>query len=222
MRSLVAALGGLLGLAMFAAPASADIMVCGSTTSCSYSLDTFDGTGTPPAGPYGTITITQNGANVDVSVSLLPGNYFAKTGAGEAILWDFAGDPAVSITLTGASVGNFTLDPNAGHQAGTGSWDYGMICSGCGNGGSAPHIGSLTFTINNALLSMFIQNGNLNNFASDLCIGYTADRGCKVTGDVLAHQKPTSVPEPASLLLLGVGLAASGAFARRKKSAAKA
>src|SRR4029077_24593 len=33
--------------------------------------------------------------------SIEPGNtnYFAKTGAGEAILWDFSGDPAVSVTL---------------------------------------------------------------------------------------------------------------------------
>jgi hypothetical protein len=205
--------------ASVASPAFADTMICNSLTSCSYNLDDFIGTGSPPPGPYGTSNLTQSGANVDVSVSLASGNVFAKTGAGEAFLWDFHNDPSLAgdVVFTGGSAGNFTFDPNPGHKDGSGSWDYGIICSACGNGTSPPDFTNLTFEIKNATLSEFVRNGKGYDLTSDLGIACTNGGGC-YTGDVVAHPGGGgNVPEPASVALLCSGVAAAGVRRRRRQ-----
>jgi hypothetical protein len=198
-----------------ASPASADTMICNSLTSCSYNLDDFVGTGTPPPGPYGTISLSQSGANVDVSVTLNSGNVFAVTGSGRDFLWDFHGDPTLNVQLTGSSVGEFTFLKNYSKPT-VGAWDYGFECTGCGNGTSPPVISTLTFEIKNATLSEFIQNTSGYDFASDLGINCTGGPGKCYTGPVLGHPGNNQIPEPASLMLLGSGLVASGWLRRRK------
>src|SRR5690242_9821798 len=104
-------LGGVIATAV-GNSANATPIACTSTTECDYSFDNFIGTGTPGPGPYGTLTLTQDGSNIDVAIALNPNIYFAVSGAGYPFVWSFNGDPPVTsadIQFTGASIGVFAL-----------------------------------------------------------------------------------------------------------------
>jgi hypothetical protein len=209
-----------LGVTM-AAPASANVI--------QYSLDTFLGSGTPPAGPYGTVTLTDVAGGVSVDVSLMAGNYFVggSGGAGAALLWDLSGGPTISIS--GLTSGFTLVSTTAGniHADGTGYWNYAVECSDtsvCGDGGSAPNFhGPLDFTIASVTTADFVKNGNKYFAASDLCLGLSGGT-CTVTGDVAAAtilpstEPEGDVPEPVSIAVLGTGLVALAGFRRRSKA----
>jgi hypothetical protein len=244
----------LLALCAFAAaaacalPAEAtpidDAIGCSATaSSCTLSMTQFAGSGSPGGvSPYGTIKLTDIvGGGVSVAISLdysttSPGNdvYFANTGAGLPILWDWSGSLTASeissIVFAGpgspnqiSTGGTFVVSPKS--SGGVGDWEFGIACSGnCGNGGSPPHYNSLTFTIGTGNINDFaendsdIYNATGNNFASDLCVGIKSNGGCVATGDVLSYDAPAVVPEPITLSLFGAGLAGAAAMRRRKKA----
>ena len=204
-----------MAAAGIAGPASADVFICSSLTDCTYNLDNFVGSGAPPPGPYGSIQIVQNGANVDVSVVLNPGDVFAVTGSGKDFLWDFHNDPTITVQLLGTSVGEFAFLTNYSKPK-VGAWDYGFECIACGNGTSPPQISALTFEIRNATLSEFVQNASGFEFASDLGIDCTGGQGRCYTGPVVGSLG-NRIPEPMTLSLFGVGLLGAGAIRRRKR-----
>src|SRR5262249_61739201 len=80
----------LLGLVVAAPPAQADTF---TFTSCHVSGSTCEG-GSIPAPGFGSVTLTQAGANVDFTVSLINGNRFVETGAGGGELFLFTGSLA--------------------------------------------------------------------------------------------------------------------------------
>jgi hypothetical protein len=236
--NLISACALLAASLGFAAPAMA--------TPMTFSINDFVGSGNPAAGPYGTVTLTQNGSNVDVDLTLNSCCGFVSTGAGDALLFNLK---EASITI-GGSVGsdtaapgpagttnytlnttNYTLVGGSGttsysatggsiHTGGGGDFDYAIKCTGCGSGGSGLLLGPLDFTIDNVQISDFISNDTAF-FGVDLCVGRTGT-SCNGNPTGLAIDTgatpPTRVPEPITLSLFGAGLAGAAAMRRRKKA----
>ena len=212
-RIWIGALGAVAVL-MAAGPASADLLYTLNLQACS---------GTCAPGPFGTIDLHQvNSTTVTVTETLLNGAEFVHTGAGDALAFNILGNPAIAVS--GLTTG-FAVDPNPPVSASAfGNFDYGIICTvptGCGNGGSNPNPGPLTFsTTDGSALSInnFIANVGGYFFASDIIAANGA------TGNVASNGPPvctgsgcTPVPEPASLTIIGSALLGLAAVARRRR-----
>jgi hypothetical protein len=212
------AIASLAALITISQPAEADVI---------YTLDTFTGSGSPPPGPYGTVNLHQDGANVDVTVTLTASEGFVSSGAGAALTWDLNGEPVVNIE--NLDLTTFAVSHNGtttGNLDGTGSWFYEIDCIICGSGGSAPYPGPLTFTIDNISIADFIINGKTADgylFASDICTQMGLTGGCAgITGDVVASDLPSqTAPEPAPVALLGAAFLGFGLLWRPRSAAAK-
>jgi hypothetical protein len=182
----------------YTAPAFADLI---------YTLDS------PAGGPWGTVLLHQDGANVDVTVHPGTGLGFVGNGSGDALTFNLTGNPSITISFTTAGFSQDTSTPPI-HADGTGNWEYGVICStGCGPGGSAPFFGDLLFTVDNIAVGDFTFTGGLGPppsgshglyFAADLS---TVGLVSTSTPGVPVEQP---APEPGSLLLLAAGLMGLG------------
>jgi hypothetical protein len=180
------------------------------------------GCGTPP---FGTVTVTQDGLNVDISVSLADANRFVLTGAADDMFFKFNG--------TGVALGDISVDqtvaginliPATGDLSGdgTGNFTFGITCTEatggatCGQGGAnALPVGStISFTVANATIADLTAANNLGNiFVADILSGTTGNTG---PVDV------TAVPIPGPIAgagLPGVVFACGGllALARRRR-----
>jgi hypothetical protein len=200
------------------------------TAASATTIFTLDSSGCCGAGPFGTVTLTDTGSGIDVLVSLAAGVGFVKTASNpansfDALMFNLAGNPALAVTFITAG---FIIDSTAPliHADGSGSWQYGIKCStACGTGGSAPYAGPLEFIVTTPGLTeaSFIATAasNGNYFAADVCDKFPkADGpGCAgSTGMVWTSSPPVrrSVPEPATLALLGIGALAWARLSRGK------
>ena len=176
------------------------------------------------SGPFGTVTLTQNGSgDVLVTETLFSGIGFVKTGAGDAIAFSITGDPSITIANLTSSLGTGTSSGFA--QDGTpksspyGPFMYGISCTAaCGSGGSSPYFGTISFDVQAAglLVSSFTTTGG-HMFASDVINNnILVDQDGKMvnpTGNVT--DGGGTVPEPTTISMLGAGLLGLGFIRRR-------
>lgn len=192
---------------------------------------TFDaaGPGAFGSGPFGTVTLVENGTSVDFTISLRSDLNFVNTGGPHSVFSFNAKDVAPAdisnIKFNGVDAGaNFTVITSGGNQPFGSTFSLAIDCTGkgCKNGAPGQSIDPLTFTIANATYADFgFLNGNTTAFfASDVicttgsCNGTTGSIGVTSAG---TSTPPSQVPEPASIALIGLGLLGA-TLARRRKA----
>jgi hypothetical protein len=156
------------------------------------------GAGTPP---FGTVTLTQVGTNVNFDVTLTAGYQFILTGSADSQYFKF-NDSApgasaaniINITQNNPK-GTMFGDTGAFNGDGTGDFSFG-ITANLGNGaGPSAFDGPIDFTVTDATIAQLTQpNNNGNLFVADIL----APNGN--TGPVDA-----SIPEPSAMLLVPLG-----------------
>jgi len=179
-----------------------------------------NGCGTPP---FGTVTVTQNGTTVDITVEPIRDQLFLVTwqeneGTTVVHLEDYKmigtrvtlrGSPAETFLKSALDIRSnrlpaYSFDPR-------GNFSFGIICTTCGGGGSSAFSDDIVFHVANATIAdLTAPNAAGNIFVADVL----APNGN--TGPVDVNTGGGNVPDGgATAALLGLGLAGLGGLRAR-------
>ena len=220
----------LLTLAMTVCAVALMVTPAGAT-SLSFEFNVDHCTGTCGGGPYGTIDVSQFAdGDVLLDMTLDPDTIgFVGTGFPGTLGFNLVDDPAIAVTFDSPASGWDLLNLNgiAGsyHFDGFGNFEYVLVCDVC-QGGSNPQNVELKFHVLATGLTpesfLELSTGNTKSyFVADL-MGSNENTGPIGTGFCDENcggnvGQQAAVPEPASLLLLGSGLAFAGRTVRRRR-----
>jgi PEP-CTERM motif-containing protein len=225
VRTLLASVLGLVATCLMTTPASADL--CASTTNCTLTFTQGNGGSGFGSGNFGTLNLALSGTTVTVTIDLATGFFIIGTG--------FPGAAGFSDSLGGGlTIGNFSSAAYSGfssHATSDLHFDgFGFFNNAAGttapSAGSASAVNVLSFDVTQGGLNDVEQLLNLANplggdgaayFVVDAINRNTSGPGAGKTGLIAITGGGSSrdVPEPTTLVLLGLGLF-SLAFIRRR------
>jgi len=174
--------------------------------------------------PFGTVSLTESGSNIDVEVKLRSDMNFVTTGGHTLFAFNAANTVAsdiINIADATPRTGEYTAFKSGtdGYNAVNppfGSFLFGIECNLCKNGSGDQQADPLKFTVINADLGDFANKSVDGNFAAYFSADVITGSSTGAVG-ATGQGVVTVVPEPETYALMLAGLGVMGFIARRRK-----